>query len=120
MNKVSIDEEISNLKLRLSELEDIHPDYTSLELKDLQTKTLTTHAHLENALDNRIRLKILGLREIKNSEKWDKAAPKLQQLLNLLSYRNKLEIVKSYNDSSDIFISSLGRVNTYRIKFAHP
>lgn len=117
---VSIDEEIEQLKKSLDSLEDTHPDYISSRLKELQTKVLAAHAHLENALETRIYMQLKRSLAPIVDEHWFKAISIVEPMLNALSYRNKIEIVKSYNDETPGLIKALEKVNKYRIEFAHP
>ncbi len=52
------EQEIDEIKLALEGLEDTHPDYMPPELKEIQTRVLAVHAHLENTLETRILLQL--------------------------------------------------------------
>lgn len=120
---MQIDQEIEQLKSELSELEDIHPDYIFPEIKELQTLVLACHAHLENALENRIRMEVVGLRTKDNFisvENWDKVSSKIQPLILSLSFMGKVKIIEDFKEVSPEFLKSLKKVNTHRIDFAHP
>jgi len=131
MAKITIDKEIENLKNELDARDDTHPDYLLPELKDLQTRTLAMHAHLEASLELIILSRIA--KEI-NEEDFSRALitrspitiiprqfflnPTVYKLMNRLSFWEKLQIVKEFDN--EIPASSLEKVNSYRNEFAHP
>lgn len=99
IEKIKIDNEINLLNETLGELEDIHPDYISPELRDLQAKVLATHVHLETAIEIRILYeieRILRLNNVIVSKALTLLA--IEPLLNNLSYRNKTEVMEALRD----------------------
>lgn len=112
------DQEIVEIEQALKDLEDRHPDYIPPELKEIQTRVLVVHAHLENALETRILLQLK--KDVPNLD--DKSrhaiAWSIRPVLESLSYKSKLEIVKNYKD--EVPEKTLSTVNKYRIEFAHP
>lgn len=69
-SKLAIDAEIEQIKQALQDLEDTHPDYTPPELKELQSRVLAVHAHIENALETRILLQIKKSLPSVRDEEW--------------------------------------------------
>lgn len=118
--KVSISEEIKALAESLDTQEDTHPDYISSELKNLQAKVLSVHAHLENALETRIFLRIKKDISPASDETWRKITSALRLLVEALSYGDKVEIVEGYADGAPALFRLLRKVNKYRVEFAHP
>ena len=118
--KISIDEEIENLKACLNTLEIIHPDYISPELKEIQGYVLATHARLEKGMENLILSQIKEkLRRI-DKDKWYAVLRIINPLFDYMSYRNKTEAIKNYSGVTKNLIRALDKVNKYRIEFAHP
>ncbi len=131
MAKITIDKEIENLKDKLDARDDTHPDYLPPELKDLQARALAMHAYLEASLEIIILSRIA--KDI-DEEDFRRAQtihipitiiprhlflnPTVYKLMNRLSFWEKLQIVKEFDNK--ISISSLEKVNSYRNEFAHP
>lgn len=121
MRRKAIDEEIDELKNELDNLGDIHPAYLTPELRELQARVISTHAHLEELLEIRIGYQFRKEGIIKKGE--DGTDVYFSQdfyriLSNYVSFRNKIEIVKEYNDNFPV--NNLLKVNSYRNEFAHP
>ncbi len=112
------DQEIAEIKLALEGLEDPHPDYMPPELKELLTRVLVAHAHMENALETRILLQLKNDVPNLDDETRHAIAYSIRPVLESLPYRSKLEIVQNYRDG--VPKSSLSKVNRYRVEFAHP
>jgi len=123
-SKTTIGEEIKQLSKALETLEDIHPDYIPLELRDLQAKVIATHAHLETAIEICI---LYEIGKVFGSNFFGRGVASkaiilgaIQPLLNNLSYRNKREAFEGYKSAKPELVKALKKVNSYRIEFAHP
>jgi len=111
--KKTIDKEIDELIDEIDFQGDVHPAYLSTELRTLQVRVISAHARLENSLETRI------VYQFAKENNFNAFQSSLSDILSdYISFRNKIEIVKEYNDNFPIEI--LLKVNTYRNEFAHP
>lgn len=127
--KIKIDQEIRNLKYKLDSIEDTHPDYIGKDLKDLQTRALSVHAHLEAVLETIILSQVMkeenelcftfthGLPTLIMSKSMSATSTSIK-LMEKISFINKIDIIKEFDDR--IPEKSLNKVNKYRNEFAHP
>lgn len=112
MTKTHIDEKILNLEKKLDESDSFHYKSLPKELKDLRERILALHIRCETDLYNLILFKIS--KAIKK-----KSIPSIiGEIIEKFSYREKLEIVKSFNDG--VPEDKFKKVNTYRNEFVHP
>lgn len=127
--KVKIDQEIGDLKNALDSIEDTHPDFMGKDLKDLQARVLSVHAHLEAVLETIILFQVMkeenelrftfnrGLPISVATESVSTTRTNIK-LMESISFKNKINIIKDFDNK--IPEKSLSRVNKYRNEFAHP
>lgn len=117
---MNIDEEIKNLLQSIKSRKDTHSDYISDELESLQATVLASHARLENALETRIIIQLRKSIGTIDDDTRYKIAAFIKQLLVDISFRNKLNIIEGYKDTTDNLVKLLQKTNKYRNEFAHP
>lgn len=106
----------------LSFAKDIHPDYVDDEVERLQATVLASHARLERSLETRMIIYLKSnLPEISTkSETWVKIASFSSNILQSVSFWDKVRFVEGLQDGSSEAIKMLHAVNKYRNEFAHP
>lgn len=125
---MKIDKEIESLKIELDSVEDTHPDYMNENLKELQTRVLAVHAHLESVLESIIWQQIMKEEDelifnfnrglpVSFQHKSLSVTTTSIKLMEKITFRNKIDIVKEFNDN--IPDETLKKINRYRNEFAH-
>ena len=120
--KITIEQEIENIKTELNTSEDTDPDYIGPELKEIQNYVLARHASAEKDMDTLILLQIKEKVGQLEKKVWYSLLEKLRPLLESLSYRAKLDIVEIHylsKDDSSKLVKPLQKLNSLRIEFAH-
>lgn len=118
--KITIDQEIENIKQILDDAEVTHQDYLGPDLKEIQNYVLSAHARTEKDIEILI---LLHLKEEMAGKLNKEGRWKIQPLLEALSYRAKLELIEDYylsQEDKKKLIKPLLKVNSIRIEFAHP
>jgi hypothetical protein len=119
MSKLKIDQEIAEIENILDERESTHPDYLPPELKELQARVLTVHAHIETTLENRIIVQINAEECLSNNNRNPRLiVPTLEALLEKMSFAEKNRVVEGFKDGFPV--KAVKKVNMIRIEFAHP
>jgi len=118
-SKVTIREEIDNLKGRLKEISDTYPDYLNRETKELQTTTILQHTNLERGLEA---ILLIGIAEeeikLNKNRNIRSVTPTSLEIIGNLSFIKKMEIIKR---KDKVFPDThIKKVNKYRVEFAHP
>ena len=125
MTKITIDEEIKNLKNKIYSNEII--TIPSKEIRELQSITLAVHAYIETWLEIILSVKIadelarINISYIRGNPLGTSIFPARIitktwfNLMNEFSFRNKLKVAV---DNKEI-INCLKKVNSYRNEFAH-
>ncbi len=123
-NKTAIDKEIKQLHKSLNELTDALPSYVPEELKELRDIILNVHSLLDTAMESCIFYEIdksygLNIKTINTNIRANRLLS-LQPILNSLTFREKIRVIKNHKHPKGELIKTLQKVNEYRNSFAHP